>query len=556
MRGGGFVKNTGKKSILGGALLLSAAGLAVKVIGMLYKLPLASLLREEGMGYFNSAYTVYSFFLLLSTAGLPIAVSILVSTALTSPASGKGEALRILRVTIGIFSVVGLCACLLLIFLAEQFAALIGNPPAASSIAAIAPALFFVCIISALRGYFQGCGNMMPTALSQIVEACGKLIFGILLARWAMMRYHDASSAAAFAILGVTIGSAMALVCMIPVWGREARRARSLTPIKKEPSHSIAARLCKIALPVTISSSVMSLASLLDLFVVLRRLTDAGYTEGVANRLYGSYSGLAVTLCNMPAVLITPIACSAVPLLSAAWASGKQKKASSIASTALRCTVLIATPASIGLSVLAKPVLRLLFDHTMADSAAPLLTALAPSILFVSLVNVSGALLQAMGKVRTPVCTMAVGALVKLVSAWFLLGEYGIYGAPVSTILCYLVIAALNLAALGKMGVELRFGSLFGAPLFAALLCGVAAVWLNQLGEPRLAECSALPAAVGGAAVYLITLLGVGGIRREEWLLIPGGKKICRRLEKWHLLRTSSEFQSKGRSGGRKTAEK
>lgn len=542
------MKGSAKKSIFGGALLLSAAGLAVKVIGMLYKLPLASLLREEGMGYFNSAYTVYSFFLLLSTAGLPIAVSILVSAALSSPTSGRGEALRILRVTLTIFSIVGLIACLLLIFLADQFAALIGNRLAASSIAAIAPALFFVCIISALRGYFQGCGNMMPTALSQIVEACGKLVFGILLARWAMVRYHDASSAAAFAILGVSIGSVMALICMLPVWGREARRAHSLMPIKKESARSIAKRLCKIALPVTLSSSVMSLASLLDLFVVLRRLTDAGYTEGVANRLYGSYSGLAVTLANMPAVLITPIACSAVPILSAAWSNGKHKKAASVASTALRCTVLIATPCAIGLAVLAKPVLRLLFDHTMADSAAGLLTCLAPSIVFISIVNVSGALLQAMGKVRTPVITMAVGALVKLVSAWILLGEFGIYGAPMSTFICYMVIAALDLAALARLGVELRFTKLFAAPLVSAILCALTAVWLNRLGEPKLAEFSAIPAALGGAAVYLLTLLATGGIQRDEWLLIPGGKKICRRLEKWHLLRpTATEQSSKHR---------
>lgn len=544
------MKENGKKSILGGALLLSAAGLVVKVIGMLYKLPLATLLREEGMGYFNSAYTVYSFFLLLSTAGLPIAVSILVSTALSTPSSGRGEAIRILRVTLAVFSVVGLVCCLLLIFLADQFAALIGNRPAASSIAAIAPALFFVCIISALRGYFQGCGNMMPTAFSQIVEAGGKLIFGILLARWALMRYHDASSGAAFAILGVTIGSALALICMIPVWGREARRAHSLMPVTKKPARKIAARLCKIALPVTVSSSVMSLAGLLDLFVVLRRLTDAGYTEGVANRLYGSYSGLAVTLCNMPTVLITPIACSAVPLLSAAWANKKTKKAASIMLTALRCTVLIGAPASIGLAVLANPLLRLLFDHTMADAAAPLLTCLSPSVLFVALVNVSGALLQAAGKVKTPIFTMAVGAAVKLISAWFLLGKYGIYGAPVSTILCYVIIAMLNLIALGRLGVELRFGALFGAPLAAAALCGVAAVWLNALVAPRLSEYSALPAAVGGGLVYLLSLLAVGGIHREEWLLIPGGKKICRRLEKWHLLRAPVNQNEKSEGKG------
>ena len=399
-----------KKSVVGGALLLSIAGIIVKVLGMLYKLPLASLLREEGMGYFNSAYTVYSFFFLLSTAGLPVAISILVSAALSESAHGRREALRILRVTIATFALVGLFICLLLVFLAERFAAWIGNPLAAAAIAAIAPALLFVCILSVLRGYFQGCGNMLPTALSQIVEAAGKLIFGILLARWAMLRYKDASSAASFAVLGVSIGTFLALICLLPAWIREGHRAPSLSGGEGgESALSITRRLWKIALPVTLSSSVMSLAGLLDLFLVLRRLTDAGYTSGVANALYGSYSGLAVTLANMPTVLITPIACATVPILSSAMARGRREVVRSVAHTAIRVTVLIAAPCAVGMTVLAGPILRLLFDDAMAQAATSSLTLLAPSILFIALCNVSGAILQAMGKVRLPLCSMTAG---------------------------------------------------------------------------------------------------------------------------------------------------
>lgn len=526
-----------KKSVVGGALLLSAAGIIVKLLGMLYKLPLANLLREEGMGYFNSAYTVYSFFFLLSTAGLPVAISILVSAALSESTHGKREALRILRVTIATFALVGLCICLLLVFLAERFADWIGNPPAAAAIAAIAPALLFVCILSVLRGYFQGCGNMLPTALSQIVEAAGKLTFGILLARWAMLRYKDASSAASFAVLGVSIGTFLALVCLLPPWIREGRRAPSLSGVEGgESALSITRRLWRIALPVTLSSSVMSLAGLFDLFLVLRRLVDAGYTPGVANALYGSYSGLAVTLANMPAVLITPIACSAVPILSSAMARGRQEVARSVAHTAIRVTVLIAAPCAVGMSVLAGPILRLLFEDAMAEGAAGSLTLLAPSILFIALCNVSGALLQAMGKVRLPLYAMTAGAIVKLVSAWFLLERYGILGAPISTFFCYFTISLINLCFLANNGVKINL-NVFTVPLIAALGCGAVAILGQAIWATRLSDLSVLIAAGMGAVVYGILIVVMGGITRAEWRLLPGGRAICRRLEKWRILK-------------------
>ncbi len=531
---------TFKRSVVGGALVLSAAGIIVKVLGMLYKLPLAGLLREEGMGYFNSAYTVYSFFFLLSTAGLPVAISILVSAALSGREHGRREALRILRVTVTCFALVGLCISVLLVFTAEQFANWIGNPPAAGAIAAIAPALLFVCILSALRGYFQGCGNMLPTALSQIVEAAGKLIFGILLARWAMLRYRDASSAASFAVLGVTIGTFLALLCLLPPWIREARRAPGLSQSALHPREgalSITKRLLKIALPVTLSSSVMSLAGLLDLFLVLRRLTDCGYSPAVANALYGSYSGLAVTLANMPTVLITPIACSAVPILSSALSRKRGETARSVAHTALRVTILIAAPCAVGMSVLSRDILRLLFAPSMADGAAGYLALLAPSFLFVALCNVSGAVLQAMGRVKTPLWSMLAGATVKLISAWYFLGKYGMQGAPLSTFLCYLTITALNLAALAKGGVKLTFRSLFGAALPAALACGAVAIATRALLIGTLGRLACLPAALLGGLAYLLILIPLGGIGRAEWRLIPGGRAICKRLEKWKLLR-------------------
>ena len=198
--------------------------------------------------------------------------------------------------------------------------------------------------------------------------------------------------------------------------------------------------------------------------------------------------------------------------------------------------MLIGAPCAVGMSVLAKPILRLLFEDAMAERAAPMLTVLAPSILFIAISNVSGALLQAMGKVKLPLISMSVGALIKLISAWILIGRYGIQGAPMSTFLCYFAIALLNLGMLANQEVKIRF-HIFGVPLIAALACGATALLGYGMCSVRWDSLAVIVAAGMGGAVYGLLIVVMGGITRAEWRLIPGGRAICRRLEKWHILK-------------------
>jgi len=180
-----------------GVLVLTIANLLIKVIGLLFKIPITNIIGDEGMGYFNAAYTIYTWFYMISTAGLPVAVSVMISKGRTS--GNFKEVKKIYKITMLLFVAIGLVGMLLMIFLSKSFADVMGSRSIYLSIIAIAPTLFFICISSAVRGYFQGYQNMFPTAVSQIIEALGKLILGILFANYAISKGYDLPMVAAYA---------------------------------------------------------------------------------------------------------------------------------------------------------------------------------------------------------------------------------------------------------------------------------------------------------------------------------------------------------------------
>ena len=317
-----------------GVFVLSLSGILVKVIGLLFKIPLTNMIGESGMGYFNSAYTVYSFFYILSTAGLPIALSIMISSS-----RQKQIQKRVFNTALALFALMGVLLSCLMLLGAGLLSDFISNPDAVYSIMTMAPCLLFVCIASAYRGYFQGCQSMLQTALSQLIEAAGKLILGMLLALWAIRRGFSSPIVAAFAVLGITLGSGISMLYLVVA--RRFFRGDALDANESEGEENtkvrtILKKLIKLSVPITASSAVLSLSGLLDLAVVMRRLQQTGYSAELANALYGNYTSLAVPLFNMPAVLITPISCALVPYIAKAISTGERKKAISGAQNCLK----------------------------------------------------------------------------------------------------------------------------------------------------------------------------------------------------------------------------
>jgi len=531
-------ESTGRTSFFSGVMVLTISNLLVKLLGMLFKIPMNYIVGDTGMGYYNAAYTIYTFFYMLSTAGLPAAVAIMVSAARSERKWAKSR--LVLRAALLLFCLIGTFGTAILFLFPDALAALTGAPPASVSILAVAPTLFFVCIASALKGYFQGCSRMTPTAVSQLLEALCKVGAGILGAVYAVHQGYPPHIIAAYAVLGLTLGTGISMLYLIAAWFRSHETISDLPSVpEKREYRPVFRQLAAIAVPVTVSSAVMSLTGLIDAVLIQRLLQHTGMTQEAATTVYGNYTSLAVPMFNMPPALVYPIAYAIVPLLTkyhAAGESGMADKQQKTAS-ALRMASIIGTPCAMGMTVLAKPILSLLYRESSAETAAPLLTLLAPSSLLVCVLAITNAVLQSIGKAKLPVYSMLAGAAVKILTTILLIPVMGIRAAPISTFLCYLTVTAWNLFFLLRhMEMQLRMSSTFFLPLLAAGCCSACACLTYQLMASHLSEkIAVLTAIVLAAVVYFLMIRVLHILQPEDLELLPKNQK----LRKWlHIQET------------------
>ena len=479
-------QKTKRPSFLSGVGILTLSSLVVKVIGLFYRIPLLNYLGTEGMGYFNTAYELYALFCVISTAGLPVAMSVLIASF---EAEGRArDTGRVFRVALALFAGVGGIGTLLLWGLSAPFAALLGSPLSAACMRAISPTVLLICLSSAFRGYFQGKGQMLPTAISQVMEAAGKLFLGLAFAGLALSRGETLPVAAAYAVLGLTVGTALSVVYLLCHKTLTDRRA-PLPPVTPcgDP-RPILKPLLATAIPVTVSAGIISLTKCIDLALILRRLQAVGYTAAEATSLYGCYSTLAVPVFNILPSLTTSVALSATPALSAALKKGREgiPELKKTASSALGVTLILAFPAALGIAVFAEDILALLFrgQPEAVAQAAPWLSCLGLSVPAACLTTVTGAMLQAAGKAHKPIVSMLLGVGAKIITAYILLGResWGMAGAPVSSLLCDTVIVVCNLIFISKYAPDM-LPSFRGGLSVVALPAGMAvgAVALTKL---------------------------------------------------------------------------
>ncbi len=535
-------KRSAGKVFFSGVLVLTASTMTVKVIGLLLKILLFDYLHADGMAYFNAAYTIYSAFFILSTAGFPVAVSIMISE---SRAKGNIRRVRqIFWIALALFVVIGLAGMSIMFFGADFLAARTNMPGAAYPIRAIAPTLFLICISSAIRGYFQGYQFMVPTALSQIIEAAGKLLVGLLFAGYAIERGFDTPVIAAYAITGLTVSVAVSMLFLIVTRMLWRPREEQISVTETERNGTILRRLVAIAVPVTISALVMSLTQLIDTMLIVNRLGAAGFISEIAEEMYGNYTTLVIPLFNLPPALISPISMALVPLLTLAIKRGDRARMRETVDSALRLTVLVALPCAIGLSVFSRQILELLFPGKTEsiNMAAPLLSLLALSVLFVGLLNVTNAILQAYGHERKPIYSMLAGSAVKLIVSYILIGlpSVNLYGAPAGTFLCHMTVTAVNFFFIAKYTGDLSgVRRIFLKPLIAALgsvggALGIYLLLARTVGQSRLLTVAAILAAV---LLYLLLVLLMRAVSEKDIHMLPAGEKIAGLLKRMKLLK-------------------
>lgn len=530
------------KQFFSGVAALALSAFIVKLVGLFYKIPMMAYLGAQGMGYFNSAYEIYSLFFVISTTGIPVAISILISE---NRARARIENIkRIYKISILILGALGFIGTLLLAAFYKELAQLINNDGASLCILAISPSLLSVCLSSAIRGYFQGNQKMAPTAVSQVIEAAGKLLLGLGFAVAALNYGYSITEAAAFAVLGLSIGIILSLAYLaLYKLFYKAKEDDGAPDAYVDTNGRIVRELLHIAVPITLSSTILSLTKIIDMTMILSRLADIGYTQSEANALYGSYSTMALPIFNLPSTIVSAIALPLVPLLTLAAERGDGAREKSIISSALKLTSLISFPIGLGITVFSKPILELLFPLQQAEIeyTAPLLSILGMSVFLSSMISVTNSVLQAYKQVKKPIISMCAGIALKIALSFILIGSpsVNIYGAPISTFFSTLVIVSLNMYFILRQSGKINtVFVLFAKPFICAFISVAIGIALYGLAICAFdVRISILITVILVACIYAILILKLKAVTNEEILLLPYGEKILKALIKIRLVK-------------------
>lgn len=531
-------------SFVKGALILTAAGLFVRFMGAGLRIFLAAVMGDEGIGLYQMAYPIYTTLLAISTAGIPIAVSKLVAENLAH--RDYRGALRVFKISLWVLAFLGAIFSLLLYFGADFFVRnIVKDPRAFYPLVSISPAIFLVTIMSAYRGFFQGQQDMMPTAISQIVEQIGRIIIIIVLVFLLLPRGLE--FAAAGAAFGAVAGAFLGMMPLLYIYFK--KRSSFSKRIKKQivervfSSREVLSRIILLSIPITLGSLVVPLINLVDLSVVPLRLHEAGYSTAEATALYGQLTGMASSVIQFPLIMTIALAMTLVPAISEAQALGNRPLVQKRTEIAMRFTLFFSIPASLGLFVLAEPTSLVLFEN--APSAYPL-SILAFGVVFLSLYTATSGILQGLGYVLEPVKYMILGAALKFILSWILTADSGLHigGAAYATVISFSVASFLNIRKVSQVTHwKFHFKDLVFKPLTASIIMswGVYVAYrimVNLLPAAlslRMAQAVALFTAIlFGMVIFLMVLFLIGGVREEDLTSIPrlGGRlfKIARHL--------------------------
>ncbi len=571
-------KNTRKQhSFFQGALILTIAALIVKIIGAVFKIPLNYILGGDGMGFFSTAYDLYMPIYVLSNAGLPVAIARVVAK---SAAQGNFRDVRkTLKLANLIFFITGTVGFCIMFFGARFFVNTIGNPGAYLAVTAMAPTVFFVCLTSSFRGYYEGLQNMFPTALSQVVEVIAKLVVGFGLSAWlynyGMTSYETTSTvfgvhynnleaakiavlqvAAAGAIAGVACGSlfsALSIFLRHKIKGDQITKEELEQPQQDHSRRSIFKEIISISIPIALGSCVSQLTGVIDLWSVLNRLhsaiaSDFGVIaqmygdaipagkllEDIPNYLNGCYKGMAVTLYNLIPTFTVALGVSALPPITVAWESKNHLALKTNIESVLRMTMLLALPLALGMSFLSNEILTLLFSSRPAEVtiATPLLSILAIAVIFSAACSPINSMLQAVGRADLPLKIMAVCAVIKLSVNYVLVGtpSINIRGAAIGTLICYVLIMTISLYFLFKITkIKPDLVSIFLKPAISGLGCGGGALIVCRLlqtinGFPS--KLATVIAILSGGIIYVALLILLRAITEDDLSKLPKGQKL------------------------------
>lgn len=537
--------NNRRNLFIKGAITLGTAGLISRLMGFTYRIILPRVIGAEGVGLYQLAYPIYTTLLVVSTSGLPVALAKMISDKIT-----KKEykfAYKIFRVSLFLSMGIGLFLSLLMAVLAGPIIDIFNwDPRSIYSIFAITPAVFFVSMVATYRGFFQGLQNMVPTAFSQVIEQFFRIVTMVILVF--LLLPYGIEFAAAGATFGAVVGAIAGLLVLLYIYYKKSKDIwKKIDQQNSETNFNfrkIAQDIISLAVPVTFGALILPLMSFIDAAIVPARLQIAGFDNFM--ELYGQLAGMAMVLVHFPTIFTLSLAKSLVPAISEAFALEDFALIKRRTESSFRLTILIALPSAVGLFALAEPLATVVFA---SPGAAIPLRFVAWGVLFISIKQVTAAILQGMGKAVIPARNLFIGAIFNAFINYYLtaLPSFGIRGAALGTVSGFAIASFLNLYYTSKWtDFNFDWRRFILKPLIAVVVMfiviseGFAVVY--NIYSYFLADYSytltTFSMVMLGVLIYSFLLLLLNEIKYNDLILIPKvGHQIADFLLDWGLLK-------------------
>ena len=528
--------------------ILAAAGIIVRFIGLLYRIPMTRILGEDGNGYYSIAYEIYNVGLILSSYSLPLAISKLI--AVTRVQNRHQDAKRVFQSGLVFGLIAGGIMTLILLFGADWITTTIFNSPnSALPLRVMAPTIFVFSIMGVIRGYFQGEGNMVPTSISQIIEQVVNAIVSIT-ASWYFMNWFAArenvgSYGASGGTLGTLTGAVAAFVFLLFMMLRYRRKNAGILnqpqAIPTETWKNVYTMLFLTLTPIILSQFVYQLSGSVDNAMFGRIMGAKGFAEKERATLIGIYSSKYRLLSNVPVAIATSLGTSMIPSIVHSRIQNDQDNVHHKISLTVKFNMLIAIPCAVGMGVLASPIMRLIFGDGRALTANLMMIG-APAVIFFSLSTVTNAVLQGIDLMRKSVTHSAISLVIHAVLVYIMLNfmNLGAYGLVIGNVTFALVVCVLNWIAIGKaLGYRQEVRTTFLLPLFSSAIMGAAAYGVyaavNALTHHyQLGLLVSIPVAM---ILYGILIILTRAVTEKELPDMPFGRKLLRLCKRVHLLR-------------------
>lgn len=529
--------------------ILAAASIIVRMIGLVYRIPMANIIGDEGNGIYSAAFEIYNILLIISSYGMPMAVSKMVSAKCIE--KKYKEAYHIFRCSMVLSICTGGAAALFVFFGADWLEKNFFESYQGITIPlrVLAPTIFIVAVMGTLRGLYQGRKTMMPTAISQILEQIVNAFVSVS-AAYFLMRAHSASNklsawGAAGGTLGTCLGAASALLILFliyllyrPVMRKQQRRDRVSAQMSIQQTYKL---ILLTVIPIILSQTVYQLSGIIDVSMINAILKGKGFSSEQISTWQGIYSTKYRLLVNVPIAVSTAIASSMIPSLVGSFVAGEKEQMQHKVTMAVKFNMIIAFPSAVGLAVLATPIIRTLFPSADYQMGTMMMVLGSSCIIFYALSTVTNGVLQSVDQMGLPVKHSLISLIVHIGLVWVLMQftGMGVYALVVGNVTYPLLVCFLNGRSVRKcLGFKQEVTKSFCVPFLASVIMGVATFlvfWaVHQLTKSNL--ISLVPSVVVAVLLYFVLVLKLKGLNREELYEFPMGRKMAVLADKMHLL--------------------